>query len=124
IERTLIQMPASPDLRALEVVYRYRLEDVGESSRLPRVGLTVSLRAEGEVIGSTAAISRSNDSPFSPDVQGDLDGLAGRPGLAISSALRSGEARERAGLAPLGALNTRRLFDDFPPRETARARRY
>src|SRR4029077_1578100 len=104
IERTLIQMPASPDLRALEVVYRYRLEDVGESSRLPRVGLTVSLRAEGEVIGSMAAISRSNDSPFSPDVQGDLDGLARRAGIAISNALRYVEARELAELHPLHGL--------------------
>src|SRR3984893_7727737 len=27
IERTLLQMPSHPDLRALEVVYRYRLDD-------------------------------------------------------------------------------------------------
>ena len=59
IERTLLQMPAHPDLRAIEVVYRYRLDDVNESSKLPRSALTVSLRAEGETIGSLAAVTRS-----------------------------------------------------------------
>ena len=29
IERTLLQMPNHPDLRALEIIYRYRLDDVG-----------------------------------------------------------------------------------------------
>jgi diguanylate cyclase (GGDEF)-like protein len=124
VERTLVQMPASPDLRALEVVYRYRLEDVGDSSRLPRVGLTVALRAQGEVIGSMAAISRSNESPFNQGVQGHLDGLARKAGIAISNALRYVEARELAELDPLTGLYNRRLFDEFLTREIARARRY
>ena len=59
IERTLLQMPNHPDLRALEVVYRYRLDDVSGSAKLPRTALTVALRADGETIGSLAAISRS-----------------------------------------------------------------
>jgi len=55
IQRTLLQMPTHSDLRTLEVVYRYRLDDVAQSSRLPRSALTVLLRADGETVGSLAA---------------------------------------------------------------------
>jgi diguanylate cyclase (GGDEF)-like protein len=117
-------MPAHPDLRALEVVYRYRLEDVNETSRLPRRALEVALRAEGETIGSIAAISRSTDSPFSAEVQEALENVARRAGPAVWNALRYMEARELAELDPLTSLHNRRLFYEFLAREIARARRY
>lgn len=123
VERTLLHMPAHPDLRALEVVYRYRLEDVNGTSRLPRSALTVALRAEGETIGSLAAISRS-DVTFSDEVENALENLARRAGKAIWNALRYTEAKELAELDPLTSLYNRRLFDEFLGREIARARRY
>ena len=124
VSRTLLHMPTHPDLRALEVVYRYRLEDVGEGSKLPRSALTVALRAEGETIGSLAAISRSPASGFQEGVGEALESLSRRAGPAIWNALRFTEARELAELDSLTGLHNRRLFYEFLAREIARARRY
>ena len=124
IARTLLHMPGHPDLRALEVIYRYRLEDVGEGSKLPRSALTVALRAEGETIGSLAAISRSTAEGFPQGVQDALEALARRAGPALFNALRFTEARELAELDSLTGLHNRRLFYEFLAREIARARHY
>ncbi len=124
VARTLLHMPGHPDLRALEVIYRYRLEDVGEGSKLPRAALTVALRAEGETIGSLAAISRSTAEGFPQGVQDALEALARRAGPALFNALRFTEARELAELDSLTGLHNRRLFYEFLAREIARARRY
>jgi diguanylate cyclase (GGDEF)-like protein len=124
VERTLLQMPNHADLRAIEVTYRYRLDDVEESSKLPRSALTVTLRAEGETIGSLAAISRSAPSGFSETTEAALEGLARRAGPAIWNALRFTEARELAELDSLTGLHNRRLFYEFLGREIARAHRY
>ena len=124
IERTLLQMPAHPDLRAIEVAYYYRLEDVNESSRQPRSALTVSLRAEGETIGSLAAVTRSTTGGFPDSVEVALEGLARRAGPAIWNAIRFTEAREQAELDSLTGLHNRRLFYEFLGREIARAQRY
>jgi diguanylate cyclase (GGDEF)-like protein len=121
IERTLLQLPRHPDLRALEVVYRYRLDDVDQSVPLPRAALTVTLRADGEPIGSLAAISRSSRTALSEVA---LEGLARRAGPAISNALRYTEARAHAELDSLTGLHNRRLFYEFLGREIARAQRY
>jgi diguanylate cyclase (GGDEF)-like protein len=124
VERTLLQMPAHPDLRAIEVVYRYRLDDVNESSKLPRSALTVSLRAGGETIGSLAAVTRSTTGGFSEPAATALEGLARRAGPAIWNAMRFTEAREQAELDSLTGLHNRRLFYEFLGREIARAERY
>jgi diguanylate cyclase (GGDEF)-like protein len=124
VSRTLLHMPTHPDLRALEVVYRYRLEDVGEGSKLPRSALTVALRAEGETIGSLAAISRSTAGGFPQGAQEELEALSRRAGPAIWNALRYTKARELAELDSLTGLHNRRLFYEFLAREIARARRY
>jgi diguanylate cyclase (GGDEF)-like protein len=124
VERTLLQMPNHPDLRAIEVIYRYRLDDVDEASKLPRSALTVALRAEGETIGSLAAISRSTPSGLSETTGVALESLARRAGPAIWNALRFAEARELAELDSLTGLHNRRLFYEFLGREIARAHRY
>jgi diguanylate cyclase (GGDEF)-like protein len=124
IERTLLQMPTHSDLRTLEVVYRYRLEDVAQTSRLPRSALTVMLRAEGETVGSLAAISRTKGPGFPDETVDALERLAARAGPAISNAIRYTEAREHAELDSLTGLHNRRLFYEFLAREIARARRY
>ena len=124
IERTLLQMPTHPDLRALEVVYRYRLDDVEAAAKLPRSGLTIALRAEGETIGSLSAIGRSSPSGFSDATADALETLARRAGPAIWNAMRFVEARELAELDSLTNLHNRRLFYEFLSREIARAHRY
>jgi diguanylate cyclase (GGDEF)-like protein len=124
VSRTLLHMPTHPDLQALEVVYRYRLEDVGEGSKLPRSALTVALRAGGETIGSLAAISRSTATGFPQGAQEALEALSRRAGPAIWNALRYTEARELAELDSLTGLHNRRLFYEFLGREIARAHRY
>jgi diguanylate cyclase (GGDEF)-like protein len=124
IERTLLHLPSHPDLRAIEVVYRYRLDDVDESSKLPRSALTVALRAEGETIGSLAAVTRSTAGGFSESAETALEALARRAGPAIWNAIRFTEAREQADLDSLTGLHNRRLFYEFLGREIARAQRY
>ena len=124
IERTLLQMPSHPDLRALDVVYRYRLDTVDESAKLPRAAMTVALRADGETIGSLSAISRSDPSAFPEATVDALDALARRAGPAIGNAQRFNQAREQAELDSLTGLHNRRLFYEFLSREIARAHRY
>jgi diguanylate cyclase (GGDEF)-like protein len=124
IERTLLEMPTHPDLRGIEVTYRYRLDDVDESAKLPRAALSVALRADGETIGSLAAITRSSDTPLSEATAEALDALARRAGPAIANARRYSEAREHAELDSLTGLHNRRLFYEFLGREIARAERY
>jgi diguanylate cyclase (GGDEF)-like protein len=124
LARTMLQMPPHPDLRAVEVVYRYRLDDVGESSKLPRAALSVSLRADGEAIGSLAAISRSSPTALPETTAEALDALARRAGPAIANARSFAEAREQAELDSLTGLRNRRLFYDHLSREIARAQRY
>ena len=84
----------------------------------------MALRAEGETIGSLAAISRSTASGF-PDATADaLEGLARRAGPAIWNAKRYVEARDLAELDSLTNLHNRRVFYEFLSREIARAHRY
>jgi diguanylate cyclase (GGDEF)-like protein len=123
VQRTLLRMPAHPDLRALEVVYHYRLDDGNQAAKLPRGALTCALRADGEAIGSISAISRS--SIALPETTATaLESLARRAGPAVSNAMRYVEAREHAELDSLTSLHNRRLFYEFLSREIARAHRY
>jgi diguanylate cyclase (GGDEF)-like protein len=123
-ERTLPYMRAHDALRAIEVTYRYRLEDVNSSSKIPHKALIVALRAEGDVIGSLAAISRSREIAFAPETEEALEMIARRAGQAVWNALRFAEAREHAELDSLTELHNRRLFYEFLGREIARATRY
>ncbi len=124
LARTTLQMPPHPDLRAVETVYRYRLDDVRENSKLPRAALNVPLRADGEVIGALAAITRSSGATLPEATAEALDALARRAGPAIANARSFAEAREQAELDSLTGLRNRRLFYDSLGREIARAQRY
>ena len=81
-------------------------------------------RAEGETIGSLAAISRSTRRRLPAGGEDALEALARRAGPAIWNARRYSEARELAELDSLTGLHNRRLFYEFLGREIARARRY
>ncbi len=87
--------------------------------------MTVALRADGETIGSLAAIARSTAGRASPEAtEKALESLARRAGPAIWNAIRFTEAREHAELDSLTGLHNRRLFYEFLAREIARAQRY
>jgi diguanylate cyclase (GGDEF)-like protein len=123
-DRAALQTPANTNLRAMEVAYRYRLDEVGDASKLPRVGLVVPLRGEDKPIGSLAAISRSATPHFNDDTVAALEGIARRAGPALLTARLFAEARQLADLDSLTGLYNRRCFHDFLEREVARARRY
>jgi diguanylate cyclase (GGDEF)-like protein len=123
-DRAALQTPSNINLRAMEVAYRYRLDEVGASSSLPRSGLVVPLRGEARAIGSLAAISRSSMLSFPEETVDALEGIARRAGPALWTARLFAEARQQADLDSLTGLYNRRSFHDFLAREVARARRY
>ena len=90
-ERIALQAPQSTNLRALEVVYRYRLDDAAEVSARPRAGMVVPLRAGDQALGSLAALSRSSSARFFDGAVDALEGIAPP---------RRARARHRAGASP------------------------
>jgi diguanylate cyclase (GGDEF)-like protein len=123
-ERIALQSPASTNVRAIEVVYRYRLDDAAEVSARPRAGMVVPLRAGDQALGSLAALSRSSSARFFDGAIDALEGIGRRAGPALVTARRFAEARQHAELDLLTGLYNRRSFHDALQREVARARRY
>jgi diguanylate cyclase (GGDEF)-like protein len=123
-ERVALQMPRNANLRSMEVAYRYRLDEVGEASSLPRAGLIVPLRAEGHSLGTLCAVTRSPERAFAPATGEALEALARRAGPAFANARRFEEIRRLADLDSLTGLHNRRSFHELLAREVARARRY
>ena len=119
-------MPTHPDLRALEVVYRYRLDDVsdcveasalGAHGRAPRRGRDDRLARGDQPLRPTSAF---------PDVTTDALENArppGRPRDLERAALRRG-ARAAPSSTRSPASTTGALFYEFLGREIARAHRY
>jgi diguanylate cyclase (GGDEF)-like protein len=123
-ERIALELPANGNLRSMEVAYRYRLDEVGETSSLPRAGLIVPLRADGETIGTLCAVTRSANRRFEPQTAEALETVGRRAGPAFGNARRYDEIRRLADLDSLTGLHNRRSFHELLAREVARARRY
>jgi diguanylate cyclase (GGDEF)-like protein len=123
-ERVALQMPPNGNLRSMEVSYRYRLDEVGEGSSLPRAGLIVPLRAGGETIGTLCAVTRSAHRRFEQQTAEALEALGRRAGPAFGNASRYDEIRRLADLDSLTGLHNRRSFHELLAREVSRARRY
>ncbi len=123
-ERAAHETPPNGNLRSMEVVYRYRLDEVGESSNLPRAALVVPLRAGNRTIGSLSAISRSSPHSFPEETVDALETLAARAGPALANAQRFVEASRLADLDSLTGLQNQRVFHELLVREVARSRRY
>lgn len=123
-DRLALHTPTNANLRAIEFVYRYRLDDVGAVSARPRSGVTVPLRAESEALGSLSALSRSSTTAFPEQTVDALEAIARRAGPALLAARRFVEAKQLAELDSLTGLVNRRSFHDSLEREIARARRY
>jgi diguanylate cyclase (GGDEF)-like protein len=122
--RAAVAPPENDNLRAIDVSYRYRLDDVDAATAVVRSGVVVPLRAEGRPVGSLAAFTRSSRGSIGDAAVDDLERLAFRAGPAIENARRYAEARALADLDALTGTHNRRYFHETLAREVARARRY
>jgi diguanylate cyclase (GGDEF)-like protein len=123
VERAALETPPNTNLRSMEVVYRYRLDEV-QGSNLPRAALVVPLRTGEGAIGSLSAVTRAQPPAFAPEAADMLEELAMRAGPALRNAQRFVEATQLAELDSLTGLSNRRVFHDLLQREVARSRRY
>jgi diguanylate cyclase (GGDEF)-like protein len=123
-ERASLETPRNTNLRSMEVVYRYRLDEVGQSSSLPRAALVMPLRGGDSTIGSLSAITRAAPHSFPEETVDALEALAQRAGPALANARRFVEASRLAELDSLTGLQNQRVFHDLLAREVARSRRY
>jgi len=122
--RAAIQVPDNDNLRAIEVSYRYRIDDVDASAPVVRSGVVLPMRADGLPVGSLSAFTRSSGRPLSDEQIDELEQLAYRAGPALENARRYAEARALADLDALTGLHNRRYFHESLAREVARAHRY
>jgi diguanylate cyclase (GGDEF)-like protein len=122
--RTAIQVPDNDNLRAVEITYRYRIDDVDASAPVVRSGVILPMRADGLPVGSLSAFTRSSHRPLSDGQIDELERLAFRAGPALENARRYAEARALADLDALTNVHNRRYFHETLAREVARAQRY
>ena len=122
--KSTVRLPENDNLRAVEITYRYRIDDVDEQANVVRSGVVVPVRADGVSVGQLSAFSRSADHPLGEDEVDELERLAFRAGPALENARRYSEARALADLDALTALHNRRYFHETLAREVARAHRY
>ena len=122
--KSAVQLPDNDNLRAVEIVYRYRIDDV-ESSSASRVrsGVVLPMRSDGTTVGSLSAFSRSAGNLGEAQID-ELERLAFRAGPALQNARKYAEARALADLDALTGLHNRRFFHETLAREVARAQRY
>jgi diguanylate cyclase (GGDEF)-like protein len=123
-DRTVVHLPENDNLRAVQVTYRYRIDDVDASAAVVRSSVVVPVRADGAAIGSLSAFARSSARTLSPAEIDELERLAFRAGPALDNARRYAEARALADLDALTGLHNRRTFHETLAREVARAQRY
>jgi diguanylate cyclase (GGDEF)-like protein len=123
-ERVAAHAPPNRNLRAIDVVYRYRLDDVDKAASFLRAGLVVPLASEGRQIGTLSAFTRDPSTEFPEETVGALERLALRAGPAIDNAHRYVRARLLADVDSLTGLQNRRRFHELLEREVARANRY
>lgn len=122
--KAAISIPENDNLRAVEVTYRYRIDDVEEQAPVVRSGVVFPMRAEGSSIGSLSAYTRSSGKRLSETEIDELERLAFRAGPALDNARRYAEARALADLDALTGVHNRRYFHETLAREVARAQRY
>jgi diguanylate cyclase (GGDEF)-like protein len=122
--KTAIGVPENDNLRAIEVTYRYRIDDVDASAPVVRSGVVVPVRADGLPVGSLSAFTRDSARRLSDEEIDELERLAFRAGPALANAKRYAEARALADLDALTGVHNRRYFHETLEREVSRAQRY
>ncbi len=123
-DRAKLQTPPNNNVRAMEVVYRYRLDEVEKKTSFVRSGLVVPLQTQAGSIGTLTAFSRSAADRFPDETVAALERLARRAGPALDNAQRFAEARLLADIDSLTGLQNQRCFHEFLAREISRAERY
>jgi diguanylate cyclase (GGDEF)-like protein len=121
--KSTVQLPDNDNLRAVEIVYRYRIDDVESSASRVRSGVVLPMRSDGAAVGSLSAFSRSAGNLGEAQID-ELERLAIRAGPALENARKYAEARALADLDALTGLHNRRFFHETLAREVARAQRY
>ena len=121
--KSAVQLPDNDNLRAVEIVYRYRIDDVESSASRVRSGVVLPMRSDGATVGSLSAFSRSAGNLGEAQID-ELERLAFRAGPALQNARKYAEARALADLDALTGLHNRRFFHETLAREVARAQRY
>jgi diguanylate cyclase (GGDEF)-like protein len=123
--KSAVQLPENDNLRAVEITYRYRIDDVENSSASHvRSGVVLPMRSDGTTVGSLSAFSRSAGQKLGEAQIDELERLAFRAGPALENARKYAEARALADLDALTGLHNRRYFHETLAREVARAQRY
>jgi len=122
--RTAINVPENDNLRAVEITYRYRIDDVDASAPVVRSGVILPMRSDGLPVGSLSAFTRSSHRQLSDSEIDELERLAFRAGPALENARRYAEARALADFDALTNVHNRRYFHETLAREVARAQRY
>ena len=123
--KAAVQLPENDNLRAVEITYRYRIDDVeGSSPSHVRSGVVLPMRSDGATVGSLSAFSRSAGQKLGEAQIDELERLAFRAGPALENARKYAEARALADLDALTGLHNRRYFHETLAREVARAQRY
>lgn len=125
LARAAIQLPENDNLRAVEITYRYRIDDVENASATHvRSGVALPVRADGSSVGTLSAFTRSAGSRLGDAEIDQLERLAVRAGPALENARKYSEARALADLDALTGVHNRRYFHETLAREVARAHRY
>ncbi|MGH3050967.1 MAG: diguanylate cyclase [Gaiellaceae bacterium] len=119
-----VPAPDNDNLRAVELSFRYRIDDVDAASGTIRSGVAVPLRAAGVHLGTLGAFTRSPARRISEVEIEEVERLAFRAGPALDNARRYAEARALADLDALTGLHNRRTFHETLAREVSRAHRY
>jgi diguanylate cyclase (GGDEF)-like protein len=122
--KAVVSPPENENLRAVEIAYRYRIDDVDETTGVVRSGVVLPLRADGTTIGALTAFARAADRRLSDAEVDELEQLASRAGPALENARRYAEARALADMDALTGTRNRRFFHETLAREVARANRY
>ncbi|MFL5952558.1 MAG: diguanylate cyclase domain-containing protein [Gaiellaceae bacterium] len=125
IAKAAIQLPENDNLRAVEITYRYRIDDVeGSSPANVRSGVALPIRSDGTTVGTLSAFTRAPGERLGDPEIDQLERLAVRAGPALENARKYAEARALADLDALTGVHNRRYFHETLAREVARAHRY
>jgi len=122
--KAAIQVPDNDNIRAVEVSFRYRIDDVDNAAPVVRSGVVVPLRADGLPVGSLGAFTRTAARRLSDSEIDELERLAQRAGPALENARRYADARSLADIDALTAVHNRRYFHETLAREVSRAHRH
>jgi len=125
IAKAAIQLPENDNLRAVEITYRYRIDDVESSSATHvRSGVALPMRSDGMSVGTLSAFTRAAGGRLGDTEIDQLERLAVRAGPALENARKYAEARALADLDALTGVHNRRYFHETLAREVSRAHRY